>query len=190
MSPLTLVDHDLLDGHAADVAPRLLGLLLATTVGKGTTVARITEVEAYEEDDPASHTFSGRTPRNEAMFHSAGHLYVYLSYGIHRCANVVVGPADRGAAVLIRAVDVATGIDLARERRGGRDDLELSDGPGKVCQALGIHLHHGGLDLLAPSSPVRLLDDGTPPPSDPIVGPRVGISKAVDLPWRFRTPSA
>ncbi len=143
---------------------------------------RITETEAYTADDPASHSFRGRTERNAVMFGPPGHLYVYLSYGIHRCANVVTGADGDGQAVLIRSLDPLEGIDSMRSRRGR---LPLADGPGKLCQALGIDLDDDGVDLTAGA--VRIVDDGTPPPTAPLTGPRVGITVAVDRPWRFRS---
>jgi DNA-3-methyladenine glycosylase len=157
--------------------------------GGGPVGGRIIETEAYTADDPASHSFSGRTPRNAVMFGPPGRLYVYLSYGIHRCANVVTGGPDDGQAVLLRGISPMLGLDVIRTRRGDRPDRDLANGPGKLCQALAIDLDDMGLDLTDPASPVRILDDGTPPPNDPIVGPRVGISKAVDIPWRFRVPA-
>lgn len=172
---------------ASAVAPWLLNKLLVSSVEGHTLAGRITEVEAYEQHDPASHTHGGRTERNAVMFGPAGHLYVYLSYGIHSCANVVTGPDGTGEAVLIRAVDLESGLDEATRRRGGRARRELANGPGKLCQALGIGLGHDGLDLLA-GADVRLVDDGVAPPAQPIIGPRIGISKGVDIPWRFRTP--
>ena len=174
-------------GREADiVAPELLNKVLRVERDDGVTLGRIVETEAYLSDDPASHTFNGRTERNRAMFGPAGHLYVYLSYGIHRCANVVTGPEGSGQAVLVRAVTPIGGIDLMRTRRG-RPDRELSDGPGKLCQALAIDLEHDGVDLLG-GSVVSIDDDGLDPPRSPLVGPRIGISKAVDAPLRFRVP--
>lgn len=169
------------------VAAELLGKLLIVDTGDGRTSGRIVETEAYTADDPASHSFRGLTARNAVMFGTAGRLYVYLSYGVHTCANVVTGEEGDGAAVLIRAVEPIDGVAVMRARRGaGRP---LADGPGKLCQAFGIGLGDNGLDLCG-GGPVALLDDGTPPPGDPIVGPRVGISKAVDVPWRWRTPTS
>jgi DNA-3-methyladenine glycosylase len=152
----------------------------------GPVGGRIVETEAYTADDPASHSFNGRTRRNAVMFGPPGRLYVYLSYGIHRCANVVTGEPGDGQAVLLRAIVPMVGLDVIRARRGGRPERVLTDGPGKLCEALAIDLDDSGLDLTGPTSIIRILDDGTPPPEDPIVGPRVGISKAVDVPWRFR----
>jgi len=165
----------------------LLGKLLVSEVGGHRVVGRITEVEAYTEDDPASHTFRGRTERNAPMFGPPGHLYVYLSYGIHHCLNVVTGPEGRGEAVLVRSVRIVEGTEIVRERRRTPRDRDLTSGPGRLGQALGIDLSHRGVDALGPSSIVRLIDDGTPPPTDPLVGPRIGISNGVDRPWRFRT---
>lgn len=185
------VRRSLLAADAPDVAPLLLGKLL---VHEG-CAGRIVEVEAYTADEPASHSYNGMTDRNAVMFGSPGHLYCYLSYGVHVCANVVTGPGGDGQAVLIRAIEPIEGADVMRRRRGvGRP---LADGPGKLCQALGIELRHDGVDLCAArrSRPRRrggdgpcLVDDGTPPPDDPLVGPRIGISKATDLPWRWRAP--
>ncbi|MFP5487722.1 MAG: DNA-3-methyladenine glycosylase [Acidimicrobiia bacterium] len=175
------VPRSLLTGDAPDVAPLLLNKLLV----HGRCVGRITEVEAYREDDPASHTYRGRTPRNAVMFGPAGHLYVYFTYGMHHCANVVTGPEGHGAAVLLRAVEPVAGIDVMRERRHGR--ARLADGPAKLCEAFAIGPGHNGVDVCG-GGDVDLLDDGTAPPADPIVGPRVGISVAVDVPWRWRVP--
>lgn len=171
------------------VAPDLLNKIISVTVDDGIEVAgRIAETEAYRSDDPASHSFNGPTPRSAIMFGPPAHLYVYLSYGIHRCANVVVGADGDGQAVLIRAIVPIRGREVMRTRRSGRPDRELANGPGKVCAALGVDLSDNGADLLGPDATIRLLDDGTPPPHVPLVGPRVGITKAVDTPWRFRTP--
>lgn len=175
------VERELLELDAPDVAPLLLNKLLV----RGDCVGRIIEVEAYREDDPASHTFSGPTPRNQVMFGPAGHLYVYFTYGMHHCCNVVTGPAGTGAAVLLRAVEPVAGADLMRERRAGRD--QLADGPAKLCQAFDIDRALNGTDLLT-GSDIALFEDQTPPPRNPLVGPRVGISKAVDVPWRWRIP--
>ena len=173
------VPRSILAGDAPDVAPLLLNKLLV----HGPCIGRIVEVEAYREDDPASHTFRGRTPRNAVMFGAAGHLYVYFTYGMHHCANVVTGPEGHGAAVLLRAVDPVAGIDVMRARRGGRP--QLADGPAKLCQAFAIGPEHNGVDVCRGAG-IGLFDDGVDPPPDPLVGPRIGISKAVDVPWRWR----
>ena len=175
------VSRRLLAGDAPDVAPALLNKLLV----HGECIGRIVEVEAYREDDPASHTFRGRTERNAVMFGPAGHMYVYFTYGMHFCANVVTGVEGVGSAVLLRAVEPLAGIDLMSARRGG--SRQLADGPAKLCQAFGIDRAHDGVDLLSGDG-VGLYDDGVAPPTNPRVGPRVGITKAVDVPWRWRTP--
>lgn len=176
------LDRALLSGDAPEVAPLLLNKLLV----HGPCVGRIVEVEAYRQDDPASHTHHGPTARNAVMFGPPGHLYVYFTYGMHHCANVVTGPVGVGAAVLLRAVEPLAGLPLMRERRAGRP--QLADGPAKLCQAFAIGPGHNGIDVCRGAG-VGLFDDGVPPPSEPVVGPRVGISKAVDVPWRFRVPA-
>ena len=118
------------------------------------------------------------------MFGPAGRLYVYLSYGIHACANVVTGAEGEGAAVLIRAIEPIEGVAAMRARRG--EDRPLADGPGKLCQALGILVSDDGIDLAASGSSIQIVDDGTPTPDDPLIGQRIGISKAIDTPWRWR----
>lgn len=183
-----LVERSDLLRPAPRVAADLLNALLVSDVQGERVVGRIVETEAYDEDDPASHTFRGPTPRNAPMFGSPGHLYVYLSYGIHHCANVVCGPEGRGEAVLVRAVEVVDGIDTVRRRRNGRPDRELTDGPGKLCQALAIDRAHDSIDVLHQGSAVRLERDRVGPPAAPLVGPRIGISAGVDTPWRFRVP--
>jgi DNA-3-methyladenine glycosylase len=177
------MSRSLLAGDSPVVAPLLLNKLLV----HGDCVGRIVEVEAYREDDPASHTFNGRTDRNAVMFGPAGHLYVYFTYGMHHCSNVVTGPTGSGAAVLLRAVEPLAGIELMRQRRQGRS--ALADGPAKLCQAFAIGSEHNGVDVCRGEGP-GLFDDGTPPPDDPVVGPRVGISRATNVPWRWRVPPA
>lgn len=187
---------------APDLAVDLLNKLLVTQIDGVRCAGRIIEVEAYTSDDPASHTFNGITDRNAVMFGRPAHLYVYLSYGIHSCANVVAGSDGDGQAVLLRALDPVDGIEAMTARRSGRR-RQLANGPGKLCQAMGIGLKHGGLDLLGHDddhghhghhghglADVAIVDDGVPPPGAPIIGPRIGISKAVEAPWRFRTPGA
>ena len=169
-----------------ELAPDLLNKLL---VHDG-RVARIVEVEAYRGvDDPASHAFRGPTPRTEVMFGPAGHLYVYFSYGMHWCANVVAGETGTAAAVLIRAAHPIVGIDAMRVARGApRRDLDLTNGPAKLCKGMGIDGRLDGIDITGPASLVRISDDGMVPPPVPTVGGRVGISVAADLPWRFSVP--
>lgn len=170
------------------VAPDLLGKRLECRAADGVlTAGRIVETEAYTADDEASHTFRGRTARNATMFGPPGHLYVYLSYGIHRCANVVTGAIGEGEAVLLRAVVPIDGIEVMSARRGGRLAADIANGPGKLCAALGIELTDDGVDVTGGAA-IRIVDDGTPPPTAPRVGPRVGITRAADLPRRFRLP--
>jgi DNA-3-methyladenine glycosylase len=143
---------------------------------------RIVEVEAYHHEDPASHGYLGRrTARNAAMFLPGGHAYVYRSYGIHWCLNVVTGGPDEAEAVLIRALEPLAGLDAMRARRGLDDPRALCSGPGKLCQALGVTREHDGLPLDAPPFEVRARS------AEPelAVGPRIGISRAQELPWRF-----
>lgn len=170
-----------------DVAPELLNTVLVCGARRG----RIVEVEAYRgESDPASHAFGGPTPRAAIMFGPPARLYVYLSYGVHWCANVVAHPEGEAGAVLIRAVEPLAGLDdMWADRPAARRVTDLGSGPGKVCAALGIGPAHLGVDLLANDAPVRLVSDGTAPPAEPAVGPRVGITRAVDRPWRFSVPA-
>ena len=170
-----------LGSSAEEAAPRLLGVHLVSEAGGVRTSVRLTEVEAYGPDDPASHSFRGPTPRNEPMFGRPGLLYVYRSYGVHWCANVSTSAEGTGAAVLFRGGVAVVGAETMTMRRGGRSDL--ANGPGKLCQALAIDGSLSGLDLLDPSSPVRL------EPGDPPVGfhstVRIGITRATEKPWRF-----
>ncbi|MEO1064944.1 MAG: DNA-3-methyladenine glycosylase [Actinomycetota bacterium] len=182
---MTPVERRLLGRDSVEVAPWLLGKVLRA----GETAGRIVEVEAYREDDPASHSFRGRTARTMTMFGPAGLLYVYRSYGIHWCANIVTGAEGHGAAVLIRALEPIDGLELMRSRRpAARRDRDLCAGPGRLCAALDIEGGHDGTDLLADGAPVQLLDDGTTPPADPTVTTRVGISVATEEPWRWLVP--
>ncbi|MDO1558916.1 DNA-3-methyladenine glycosylase [Brevundimonas sp. 2R-24] len=159
------------------VARRLIGWTLLVDGCGGVIV----ETEAYDQDDPAAHSFSGPTPRNRVMFGPAGVLYVYRSYGLHWCMNVVTGPEGRGEAVLIRAIRPTHGLERMRERRGGLPDRQLCAGPGRLCQALAIDRSHDGAPL--DRSPFAwTAPEG---PSDIAVGPRIGITKAADLPRRF-----
>lgn len=167
-----------------EVAPDLIGKLLASGRGPDRVVVRLTETEAYSDDDPASHTHRGMTARNAVMFGEPGHLYVYFSYGIHHCANAVSHVDGRSGGVLLRAGTVVEGIDLARTRRGNpRNEHLLARGPGCLAQALGITLDDGGSDLCRRSGPFTMLDDGSRP--EVTAGPRVGVRLAPDTPWRF-----
>ena len=189
----------------------MLGTVLSSTTDEGTVAVRLSEVEAYDgPNDPGSHAYRGQTPRNAVMFGPPGFLYVYFTYGMHFCMNVVVGPEHKPSAVLLRAGEVIEGVELARIRRGqpapqkavfnqvrpgpvnkrpaSDPDRDLARGPARLCVALGIGREGNGADLLAKGSPIRLLDgpgyDGVP-----ATGPRVGLREAADRPWRFWIPN-
>lgn len=165
------------------VARRLLGSLLRA----GDVVVRLVEVEAYGGgDDPASHAYRGRRTANATMFGPPGRLYVYVSYGIHRCANVTCGTEARPAAVLLRAGDVLEGAALVEARRGRVDRNGRLGGPGILCQALGITLALDGTDVLDPASPVTLERGARSLGETVVASPRVGITREVARPWRFR----
>lgn len=142
----------------------------------------IVETESYERDDPACHAYVGLTDRTEVIFGPPGYAYVYLSYGIHSLLNAVAEPEGEAAAVLIRALEPTAGLEAMRERRGERPDRELCSGPGKLTEALGIGLERNGADL--GRDPFLLLGPDGPPP-EVVTGPRIGITKAVERPWRF-----
>jgi len=142
---------------------------------------RIVEVEAYDSEDPAAHGFRGRTPRNASMFGPAGHAYVYRSYGIHWCLNLVCGEPGRAEAVLVRALEPTAGLDAMRERRGLDDPRLLCSGPGRLCQALGITGADDGLPLDGP--PFALAAPAAPPAV--ARGTRIGLTRAADLEWRY-----
>lgn len=176
-----MLSADLLAGPAEQVAPLLLGAVLR----HGEVAVRLTEVEAYAGlSDPASHAFRGPTPRNEVMFGPPGHLYLYFSYGMHWAANVVCGPDGTAGGCLLRSGRVIEGAELARERRHGAPDRDLARGPGRLTQALGLAREHRGLDLFA-GGPVRLEPDDDASEVEVACGPRVGVSQAADVPWRF-----
>ena len=168
------------------MAPTLLGCWVVSDRPDGRVALRLTEVEAYAGDgtDPAAHSHRGPTPRAAVMFGPPGRLYVYFSYGVHWCANVVVGAEGQGSAVLLRAGDVVVGEELAASRRpSARAARDLARGPARLTQALAIGPDDKDADLLDPSSPVRLHRGD--PPAQVSAGPRVGISVATELPWRF-----
>ncbi len=169
-----------------ELARDLLGRYLATEFDGLRTVGRITEVEAYRQDEPASHCYRGETERNRAMFLTGGHVYVYFIYGMHYCMNIVAGEKGYGEAVLLRGLEPVEGIDVMRRRRGPKvRDRDLANGPGKLTQALGIRPEHNALDLLDPASPLHLLEGEPVPESRVERTPRIGITKAVDLHWRW-----
>ncbi len=169
--------RDLLAQSVHDVAPALIGWTFLVDGVGGTIV----EVEAYREDDPASHSFGGPRGRNVVMFGAPGHLYVYRSYGIHWCANVVCEPEGAGAAVLLRALEPTHGLEAMRQRRGVEETRLLCAGPGRLTQALGITSAHNGLSL--DEAPFVLV-----PPREAVevaVSRRIGITRAPEQPWRY-----
>lgn len=173
---------DFLNSSAQVAAPRLLGCLLERELGGQTVQARIVETEAYDQTDVASHSYKGQTPRTEVMFGPSGHLYVYFTYGMHYCCNIVVGPPGHGSAVLIRAVEPLNGQEIMSLRRG-RSGHELTNGPAKLCQALDIGKDLNGHDLN--QKPLKLIPEPAIPRSQIVQTTRIGISRAQDKPWRF-----
>jgi DNA-3-methyladenine glycosylase len=180
---LMLVDASsaqLLAQASVDVAPELLGWTFATRIDGLHTAVRLTEVEAYMgAEDPASHACRGPTARTAPMFGPPGHVYVYLSYGIHACVNIVTGPEGVGQAVLLRGGEPIAGVETMIERRGRTD--HLADGPGKLAQALGLTTRQSGHAIDGDRIHLR----PGPPPSGVLATPRIGISKATERPWRF-----
>ncbi len=176
INPTLLTDFSWLNIPAEQAARRLLGCEIASEVDGKLVRAKIVEVEAYDQTDEASHTYRGPSERNRSMFKSAGHLYVYFTYGMHHCINIVCGEEGYGSGVLIRAVEPLEGLDAIESRRG-MSGINATNGPGKTAQALGITLAHNGHYLS--TRPVQLI---TRPPlsADRIISaPRIGISKAV-----------
>jgi DNA-3-methyladenine glycosylase len=165
------------DRSVHTVAPELIGATLLVDGVGGTIV----EVEAYHHTDPAAHSYGGPTPRNLVMFGPAGFVYVYRSYCIHWCLNFVCEPEWSASAVLIRAIEPVHGLAKMRRRRGVSDERALCSGPGKLCQALGVTIKHNGMAL--DRAPFELKARLAKP--EIVVGPRIGISKAVDAPWRY-----
>jgi DNA-3-methyladenine glycosylase len=160
-----------------EVAPELIGVtLLVDGVG-----GRIVEVEAYDHEDPASHGYAGRTERNATMFGPPGHAYVYRSYGVHWCLNLVCEDEGVANAVLVRALEPTHGLDQMRARRGQDDPRLLCGGPGRLCQALGVTRAHDGLPLDRPPFELRAREG----PVEIVAGPRIGITRAAELPWRY-----
>ena len=172
---------------ALTLAPLLLGAVVQSRVGGAEVAVRLTEVEAYEgADDPASHAYSGLTARTAVMFGPAGHLYCYFTYGMHWCANVVCGDDGRASAVLLRAGEVVAGVDVARHRRpAARRDVDLARGPARLAGCLGLGAAQNGVDLCDPLAEVRLFDLRARCRPGISAGPRIGISRAAERPWRF-----
>jgi DNA-3-methyladenine glycosylase len=172
-----LLGRDFFARSVHEVAPELIGAtLLVDGVG-----GPIVEVEAYDHEDPAAHGFRGRTPRNASMFGPPGHAYVYRSYGIHWCLNLVCEQEGSAAAVLVRALEPVEGVGLMQARRGRDDRRLLCAGPGRLCEALGVTRAHDGLPLDEP--PFELASAGAP--RAVVTAPRIGISAAAERPWRY-----
>jgi DNA-3-methyladenine glycosylase len=169
------------------VAPEVLGCVLWHESGDGLVAVELTEVEAYMGAiDPASHSYRGQTKRNGVMFGPPGHAYVYFTYGMHFCVNVVCQPAGIATAVLLRAGRIVAGEELARERRASsRRDSDLASGPARLCQALGIDMSQNGVDVCTLGSELLVTSTTDSYERKICQGPRVGISSAVDLPWRY-----
>ena len=197
---MDLIPREFFDRPSQEVAPDLLGCVLEHETAEGLVAVELTEVEAYAgETDPASHSYRGRTGRNGVMFGPPGYAYVYFTYGMHFCVNVVCMPAGIPRAVLLRAGRVTAGEDLARRRRARwRSEAsqgsvlparDLARGPARLCQALAVDRTQNGADLCSVASELRLRPAGTSFRADgePAIeaGPRVGISAAADIPWRF-----
>lgn len=168
---------------APEAARRLLGCEIVLATDKGRLRSRIVETEAYDQQDAASHSYKGRTPRTDVMFGPPGFLYVYFTYGMHYCANVVTGPEGQGSAVLIRAVEPLEGQDIMLKNRNGRGGRVLTNGPAKWCQAYGIDRSWNGNDLRKP--PMQLIINTAAQASEIVQATRIGIAQAQDVPWRF-----
>jgi DNA-3-methyladenine glycosylase len=188
------LDRDFFNRDTLIVARELLGRRLVRRPDERGSQelplsGRIVEVEAYVgETDHACHARCGRTKRNAAMYGPPGHAYVYFVYGMHYCLNVVTGREGFPAAVLIRALEPLEGIGVMRERRGGRPDVQLTSGPARLCQALGIDRGFDGMDLCVPDSHLFVEQDGAVPDGQVVTGPRVGVrgdETALTVPWRF-----
>lgn len=176
-------DFDFLAGPSTDAARRLLGCELVRTVDGRTVRMRIVETEAYDQTDAASHSFKGQTPRTDVMFGPPGRLYVYFTYGMHYCCNVVTGPEGTGAAVLLRAAEVLEGDDIASARRRGIRGVGVANGPAKLCQALQIDKAMNGHDLQM--EPLHLVLHPQVDTLQVVQTTRIGISQAQDVLWRF-----
>lgn len=174
---------DFLDGDAEQVAPRLLGCELLSSINGLTARVKIVEVESYRQDDAASHSFRGQTARTATMFGPSGHAYVYFTYGMHYCLNVVTGEAGVGQGVLIRAVEPIEGVENLQINRQVSRSVDLTNGPAKLTKALGVNHDYNGHDLRKP--PLQLVNRPVLKPDDIITTTRVGISRDIDRPWRF-----
>lgn len=174
---------DFLDSDAVDAARRLLGCELIRELDGEIVRVRIVETEAYDQDDAASHSYRGETPRTKVMFSESGHLYVYFTYGMHYCMNIVTGTVGRGAAVLIRAVEPLEGEVVLQMHRPKVSGVNLTNGPAKLCQALGVTAHMSGHDLRR--GELQLMTRQLRRGETIIQTTRIGTSEAKEMPWRF-----
>jgi DNA-3-methyladenine glycosylase len=191
---LVVLPREMFAGSATAVAPTLIGCVLEHETPEGLVAVALTEVEAYQgAADPASHAYRGRTARNAVMFGPPGHAYVYFTYGVHFCVNLVCQPPGTASAVLLRAGRVIAGAELAARRRAAGRELagrgiperDLARGPGRLCKALDITRAQNGADVCDPASPLRVRWPDQREELDISQGPRIGISVATDVPWRF-----
>ena len=178
-----MTNFNFLTLKASEAAPRLLGCILERQIDGKVLRVKIVETEAYDQTDAASHSYKPRSERTEVMFGPAGHLYVYFTYGMHYCANIVVGEEGVGAAVLIRAVEPLDNEELLSFRRNGLSGINLTNGPAKFCQALSINKSLNGHDLR--KSPLKLIERPALSSRSIVQTTRIGITKAIDVPWRF-----
>lgn len=185
-----ILKRDFYTRSLLSVARDLIGKTLFKKEGKRILAGKIVEVEAYDQnEDQAAHSYIGMTERNKIMFNEGGYLYVYFSYGVHYCCNVVTGKQGHGSAILIRAVEPLFGIDTMAKRRfnktiiSDKEKFKLTNGPGKVCKAFGINKDHYGLDLI--NGPILILNSEKVQRNTIGISKRIGISKSIDLPWRF-----
>jgi DNA-3-methyladenine glycosylase len=176
-------DFNILNNEASVVGPRLLGCVLEMKQGSQILSGKIVETEAYDQNDVASHSYNGITPRTEVMFGEAGHLYVYFTYGMHYCCNIVVGEVGKGAAVLIRALEPISGQEEMSNNRHGLSGVNLTNGPAKLTQALMINKALNGHNLH--DNPLRLIIRPELKRTDIVKSKRIGISKGKDKLWRF-----
>jgi DNA-3-methyladenine glycosylase len=170
---------------SVESAPLLLGCVLSRQTPEGILIVKIVETEAYHQDDPASHSFTGLTTRTVPMFKQGGYIYVYFTYGMHYCVNIVVGQKGVGEAVLLRAGEPLTGIETMKKHRGVNDVISLANGPAKLCQALGIISTELSGKKLGPKTLQLKMPLQEITKESIVTAPRVGIKKAADKPWRF-----
>jgi DNA-3-methyladenine glycosylase len=186
MTTGSILPREFFDRPVEEVAPALLGCVLARRTPEGEVATRLTEVEAYAGPfDAASHAYRGATARTEVMFGPPGHAYVYFTYGMHFCVNLVCGEEGTASAVLLRAGEVVTGADLARARRPRSSERDLTRGPARLCQALAIDRDLNGADVCDPAGPLRIMAGAGADLSLLRAGPRTGVNGAKEVPWRF-----